>query len=163
MAGQRELTVDPISVSASKLTLLKGCPAPELTGIVGWKGGQVKLANLKGKYVLLEFWSYWAGGAKELQTLTELHEKFAGKGLAIVLVHIDPTGEINTAAKFDEKIAGFKKDRWNGKDLPFPVALTSGKPIGTGDQRCPGETAGQFGATGFPCTILIDRNGKVVD
>ena len=145
---------------AGLLTLL-GKPAPELTDVMGWKGDAVKLADLKGKVVLLEFWGYWCGPCiASMPVLMELHEKFADKGLAIVGVHVDADGEVDTAAKLDQKIAGYKKEVWKGKDLPFPNALTSGKrDDATGDR---GGIAAKYGIRSYPSTILIDREGKVV-
>jgi uncharacterized protein (TIGR03067 family) len=158
--GRSEFVVDPIALTASKLALLEGQPAPELEGVVGWKGKKVTLAELKGKIVLLEFWGYWCGpcvGA--MPVLIELHEKFADKGLVIVGVHRDIAGEVDTAAKLDEKIANFKKKVWNNKDLPFPVALVAGK--GEGDAKAGGAPE-QYGVLGWPTTVLIGRDGKVV-
>jgi uncharacterized protein (TIGR03067 family) len=161
-AGRKEHAV-PIVLEASKLALLEGQPAPELEGVEGWKGKAVKLADLKGKYVLLEFWGYWCGpcvGA--MPVLIELHEKFHDKGLAIVGIHMDGGGDVTTAAQLDEKIAGFRKKLWKGKDLPFPNALTSSREDGQGEARGWGGPVGQYGVSSFPTTILIDRDGKVV-
>jgi RNA polymerase sigma factor (sigma-70 family) len=161
--GKPEVTADPIPLTASKLLTLVGEPAPEFEGVTGWSGKPVKLADLKGKFVLLEFWGYWCGpcvGA--MPVLIELHERFADKGLAIVGVHMDGGGDVDTAAKLEEKIAGFRKKLWKGKDLPFPSALVSGKSEGEGAARTWKNVVGQYGVHSFPTTILIDREGKVV-
>lgn len=158
--GQSELQVPPIALAASRLVMLEGRPAPELNPVLGWKGQPVKLADLRGKYVLLDFWGYWCGPCvADMPVLIELHEKFGDKGLAIVGVHVDMGGEIDTAEKLDEKIATYKKKRWQGKDLPFASALTLGKPDRGGNG---GTVAEQYGVQGYPTTILIDREGKVV-
>jgi RNA polymerase sigma factor (sigma-70 family) len=163
-ADRRALRVDPISLPASKLLLLEGQPAPELEGVVGWKGAKVKLADLRGQYVLLEFWGYWCGPCVQaMPILFELHEKFKDRGLTIVTIHLDIDGEVDSAAKLDEKVAGFRKGLWGGKDLPFPVALTSGKRIdtGAGDPVRSGPVE-QYGVLSYPTTVLIDREGKVL-
>jgi uncharacterized protein (TIGR03067 family) len=162
--GRSEFVVPPISLSASALALLKGKPAPELTDVVGWKGEKVTLAGLKGKYVLLEFWGYWCGpcvGA--MPVLLELHDKFNDKGLVIVGIHLDMDGEVDTATKLDEKLVEIRKKLWNNRDLPFPVALCSGKEVdvGGGEMRRGGPPL-KYGVLGYPTTILIDREGKVV-
>ena len=97
-----------------------------------------------------------------MPVLIELHEKFAGKGLAIVGIHMDVDGEIDTPAKLDEKLAQFKKNLWHGKDLPFPNALVSGKEVGEADETFHCEASRQYGVVGYPTTVLIDREGKVV-
>ncbi len=153
-ANKAEVAVGPLTLKPSAFTLLRGKPAPELRGVAGWSGKPVTLADLKGQYVLVDFWGYWCGACVEtMPVLIELHEKFAGKGLAIVGVHVDKDGEVDTAAKLDEKIAGFVKTAWKGKKLPFPNALVPAKGAGPPDQ---------YGVEWYPTTILIDREGKVV-
>jgi uncharacterized protein (TIGR03067 family) len=163
-AGRSEVTVPPINLTASALPLLNGKQAPELKGVVGWKGDKVTLAGLKGKYVLLEFWGYWCGPCvHSMPVLLELHDKFKDKGLAVVGVHLDADGEVDTAARLDEKLVDIRKKLWKDRDLPFPVALCSGKEVdvGGGEMRR-GGPALQYGVLSYPTTILIDRDGKVV-
>jgi uncharacterized protein (TIGR03067 family) len=164
-AGRNEHTADTISLSPAKLALLVGKPAPELEEVVGWKGKPVKLADLKGKLVLLEFWGYWCGpcvGA--MPVVIELHEKYHDKGLVIVGIHMDSGGDVTTAAQLDEKIAGYRKKLWKGKDLPFSNALTSAREEGEGEgeARTRRGPVGQYGVSSWPTTVLIDRDGKVV-
>jgi uncharacterized protein (TIGR03067 family) len=163
-ANRDEFCADPIALTASRFLLLQGQPAPELEAVVGWKGEKVKLADLRGKYVLLEFWGYWCGPCvQSMPVLFALHEKFHEQGLAIVGVHLDIEGEVDTPAKLDEKVASFRKEMWQGKDLPFPVALTSGKQIDDGEgDLIRGGPAARYGVLSYPTTILIDREGKVV-
>ena len=156
-----EFDAPKMTLPPTALLSLLGKPAPALADVKGWKGDAVKLADLKGKVVLLEFWGYWCGPCiASMPVLFDLHEKFADKGLAIVGIHLDGDGEVDTAAKLDAKIAGFKKEVWKGKDLPFPVALTSGHRDDDGESR--GGIAGAYGIRSYPSTILIDREGKVV-
>ncbi len=161
--NRSEYAVEPITMKPLAFALLKGKPAPEFVEVMGWKGEKVSLAALKGKYVLVDFWGYWCGpciGA--MPVLIELHEKFADKGLAIVGVHMDIDGEVDTAAKLDAKLVSVKKEHWKGKDMPFPSALVAGTRVGTGDDKRPGGTVALYGVRGFPTTILIDPQGKVV-
>ena len=160
-ADRSEVVLDPIAIEAKAFALMKGKPAPELAAIGGWAGTKSTFADLKGKYVLVEFWGYWCGPCvHSMPVLIELHEKYAGKGLAIVGVHVDVDGEVDTAEKLDAKVAGFRKDLWKGKALPFPSALASGAR--SGDEGKRGGPVAQYGVSSFPTTILIDREGKVV-
>ncbi len=164
LGGRSECVVPPINLTAAALPLLTGKAAPELKGVVGWKGEKVTLAGLKGKYVLLEFWGYWCGPCTHsMPVLIELHDKFKDKGLAIIGVHLDSDGDVDTAAKLDEILADTRKNLWKGRDLPFPVALCSGKEVDVGGgEMARGGPPLQYGVLGYPTTILIDRDGKVV-
>jgi thiol-disulfide isomerase/thioredoxin len=158
---QSELALDPLELKASTFSLLKGKPAPELESVMGWSGKSVKLADLKGQYVLVEYWGFWCGPCiKQMPMLVELHEKFGGKGLTVVGVHMDLGGDVDTAAKLDEKMARVVKDVWKGKALPFPSALVSGKR--EGEEQRPGGTVKRYGITSFPTTVLIGPDGKIV-
>lgn len=157
---QSEYTAPAVDVPASELFKLIGQPAPELTDVVGWKGEAVKLADLKGKVVLLEFWGYWCGPCiASMPVLYELHDKFKDKGLVIIGVHVDADGEVDSAKVLDEKLTAYKKEVWKGRDLPFPSVLVSGK-LTEKDAR--GVLAEKYGIRSYPSTILIDRDGKVV-
>jgi uncharacterized protein (TIGR03067 family) len=136
----------------------RGVAAPELESVTAWRGKPVKLSELRGKVVLLNFWGYWCGPCvSEMPALIELNEWSKNKGLVIVSVHVDVSGEIDTVSKFDTAIAKDRQAYWAGKDLPFPVALVSGKLNSTNHGP-----ARQFGVFGFPTTVIIDRQGKVV-
>jgi uncharacterized protein (TIGR03067 family) len=159
--NQTELVLEPIALQLNGLVGMKGKPAPELEGVVGWRGEKVKFADLKGKYVLVEFWGYWCGPCvHSMPVLIELHEKYADKGLAIVGVHVDLDGEVDAAAKLDSKIAVLKKDKWNGKDLPFPNVLASGEQSKDKEKRR--NPATQYDIPGYPTCLLIDREGKLI-
>ena len=157
--GRSEYGLDPVVIPATALALLEGRDAPDLAGVVAWKGKPVKLSELKGNYVLLEFWGYWCGPCiKSMPALIELHEKYGEKGVKVLGVHMDSEGEVDSEAKLDEKVERYKHELWK-KDIPFPIALVSGKH--QGEER-PGGTIAQYGIQAFPTCILIDREGKVV-
>ena len=157
-ATDREVRVPTVMLEASKLLLMEGDGAPELKNVLGWKGDAVTFAGLRGKVVLLVFWGYWCGSCvRAMPTLIDLQEKFGGKGLAIVGVHEDLEGEVDTAAKLEEKTKEIRKGLWGGRELPFPVALTSGAGV-KGVER----PSDQYGVLYFPTTVVIDREGKVV-
>jgi len=141
---------------------LLGNAAPELTDVVAWKGQPTKLADLKGKYILLHFWGYWCGQCvQEMPHLMNLHNKFKDRGIVVLGVHLDVEGEIASAKAFDEKLALYKKEIWKGEEFPFPVALICGHAT---EKKFIGRwnLADKYGIQAYPTTILIDREGKVV-
>lgn len=162
--NQSQITLAPIAMKALGFVLLKGKPAPEFVDVIGWSGKPSRLADLRGRYVLVDFWGYWCGPCVEaMPILIELHAKYSSKGLAIVGVHVDPESKVGTAEKLKEKTAHFINRKWQGKDLPFPNALVFGDNTGEiNETRQQGGTVGLYGVQAFPTTILIDRQGNVV-
>jgi RNA polymerase sigma factor (sigma-70 family) len=156
--GAREQRLDVARISPGQLQGLKGNSAPALNGILGWKGREIRLADLKGQYVILAFWGYWcAPCVGEMPVLFKLHERYGKDGLAIIGIHFDPNGEVDTPAKLDERIASVRKTRWDGNDIPFPVAL-----VGPAPDKAASSLVERYGVVQFPTNILIDREGKVV-
>ncbi|HEX8638092.1 MAG TPA: redoxin domain-containing protein [Pyrinomonadaceae bacterium] len=107
----------------------------ELTSI---DGRRVRLSELKGKVVMIDFWATWCGPCtKSVPTLVKLYEKYKKEGFEILYVSVDDQADVY-------KIAPYAKER----KLTFPVLLD--------------ETAKeQYNVKAFPTTIFIDRDGKV--
>jgi thiol-disulfide isomerase/thioredoxin len=150
------------------LTLLKGEPAPELQDIVAWKnGGPIKLSDLRGKVVLLEFWGHWCGPCVgRMPALFSAYDKYHDKGLVVIGIHVDAENGIDTVAKLDEKLVDVKKRLWKDRDLPFPVGLVCRTrapdgPDGKTKLKCP-LVYDVYDIAGFPTGVLIDRQGRVV-
>ena len=67
-----------------------GMPAPELKGYDPLRNQEVKLSDLKGKYVLIDFWATWCKGCvMELPHIKELYDKYHDKGLEVVALSKD--------------------------------------------------------------------------
>ena len=155
--GDGTFNAAPVTVSPNASEFLVGKPAPELEGVVATKGGSARLADYRGKFVVLDFWGYWCGACTQTMPVwIAVHDHFKGEHVAVITVHQDGEGEVPTVEKYDAVIAPFKTKLWKGRDLPFPVALVSGK--GDEDSRA----AKQYGVTGWPKTILIGPDGKVI-
>ena len=91
---------------------LVGKPAPELK-VADIQGNAVSLADLKGKTVLLDFWTTWCPPClADAPVLDQLYRKYAGKEL--VIVGISVSEERDVVEKFLKK-----------HPHSFPVVLTS--------------------------------------
>jgi len=98
----------------------------------------VKLADYKGKVMLLNFWATWCGPCEsEIPAFVELYSKYKDKGLVIVGVSVDDT---------PEQLQAFMKEfRMN-----YPVLQM--KP----------EFEDFWGPlAGYPTTFLIARDGSI--
>jgi thiol-disulfide isomerase/thioredoxin len=160
LASTTKLEID---LPADSLTGLIGKPAPELRGIKAWKDGKATtLAELRGKWVLVDFWGFWCGPCiAAMPELMKLHDELGDKGLAIVAVH---DGSVESLDELNQFLAPIKQQAWNGRDLPFFVALDGGGelPISGTERSVKGATHAAYGVQHWPTTVLIDPNGVVL-
>src|SRR5258708_28768694 len=71
-------------------------PAPNFNAITT-AGEKFNNASVKGKVVLLEFWTTWCGYClQEAPLVEQLNEEFAGKGLIVLTINV---GESKTTLK----------------------------------------------------------------
>jgi thiol-disulfide isomerase/thioredoxin len=158
-AGTGDFVVPVISLEPSKILTVIGDPAPPLRDVLAWKNGAADFGSMKGKVILLDFWGYWCGNCvEEMPELIRVYDKFKSQGLTVASVHVDDDGEVDTVAKLDEKTAMYRQRYWGGRDIPFPTALIAGGM--PGDYRC--RSASDYGAEGYPTTIVIGRDGRIM-
>ena len=164
---QRELEVEPIDLPPKRLVLLEGQPAPEFREVTAWKNsGPIKLADLRGKVVILEFWGYWCNPCVgRMPGLFSVYDKYHDQGLVVIGCHDDAGDRIDSVAKLDAKLVSIKTKLWKGRDLPFPVALLQGHKVPYRPemkQTARSQLAADYGVDGYPTGVLIDRHGRVV-
>ena len=167
-AGRHNLTLT-FDLPPTRFVSLIGRPAPELRDVVGWKNSKsIKFANLRGRYVLLDFWGYWCGPCvRRMPKLFALYDKYAGHGLVIVGVHVDlPDNAVDSPEKLDAKLKAVRKEEWHGRDVPYPVAIVCSKrtkyKVAT-EEMAAALVAVDYGVTHYPTYILIDPQGRVMD
>jgi peroxiredoxin len=103
------------------------------------KGDAVRMADLRGKVVLLNLWATWCPPCvDEMPTLEELSKKMAGRDF--VLLAISEDEEPSRVAPWVRK-----------RGFTFPVLL---------DER--GKVGAELGISGYPETFIIDRRGRIV-
>lgn len=117
--------------------------APELAGASAWINAEkpVTIADLKGKVVLLDFWTFGCINCMHvIPDLKKLEEKY-GKELAVIGVH---------SAKFsNEKSTENIRKAAQRYGLEHPIANDNGFKIWD-----------SYGVSSWPTLVLIDPSGK---
>lgn len=119
-------------------------PAPELQGIDCWINSRpLTLAELRGKVVLLDFWTYSCVNCiRTFPYLKEWDEKYGDRGLVIIGVHT-PEFEF-------EKVKQNVAEAAATHGLEYPIALDNNY-----------STWNAFFNDAWPAKYLIDQNGDV--
>ncbi len=118
---------------------LIGNMAPDIE-LPALDGKNLKLSDLRGKAVLLNFWATYCGPCKiEMPWFVELQKEYGPQGFQIVGVAMDDAST--------EDIAKFAKDM----GVNYPILL--GK-----------ESVGQSygGVSVLPTTFFVDRDGRLI-
>ena len=103
-------------------------------------GGEVDLATLRGKPVLVNFWATWCPPCREeVPSLTRMAQTFDPQSFEVVAVSVD-----DGWAPIDQFVAA------SPQKIPFRIAWDEGAKISRA-----------WGTTRFPESYLIDRDGKL--
>jgi peroxiredoxin len=101
-------------------------------------GKNIKLSELRGQVVLLNFWASWCGPCRqEMPLLEKLQQRYSALGFTVLGVNVeeDPS-----------------KAKSLLKDIPvsFPILFDTQNTVSK-----------QYNVSAMPSTVMIDRNGNM--
>jgi peroxiredoxin len=101
-------------------------------------GRNVRLSELRGQVVLINFWASWCGPCRqELPLLGKIYSQYRNAGFVLLAVNVDD----------DRKAAESMLKRL---DLKIPTLFDGSKSV-----------AKLYGVDTMPATLVIDRDGRV--
>jgi len=114
-----------------------GKPAPDFAAKSD-SGRNVRLSELRGQVVLINFWASWCSPCRqELPLLSKIYSQYRSAGFALLAVNVDD----------NRKDAESMLKRL---DLKFPTLFDGNKKV-----------ARLYGVDTMPATLVIDRDGRV--
>jgi len=101
-------------------------------------GGTVRLSELRGQVVMINFWATWCGPCRqEMPLLQQLYGKYEPLGFTLLGVNVEPDSA--SAQEWLKKVS-----------VSFPILFDRDNKV-----------SAQFGVEAMPSTVLIDREGNV--
>jgi peroxiredoxin len=117
-----------------------GYAAPDFT-LPDLQGNSYRLSDFRGRVVFLNLWATWCPPCRmEMPSMEALYKRLGQRDFVMLAVAEDEGGAA-AVRPFVREVG-----------LTFPVLIDAG-----------GTLSPRYGATGYPETFIIDRNGQVVN
>jgi thiol-disulfide isomerase/thioredoxin len=120
-----------------------GAPAPEISGQAWINTDPLRLADLKGKVVLVEFWTFGCFNCRNIEPhVKEWHQKYADKGLVVIGVHTPETD----FERYVKNVQHYVHE----EQIPYAVVTDNDFTTWT-----------RYGNRAWPVIYLIDKQGVI--
>ncbi len=112
-------------------------PAPDFT-LKSRSGENIKLSELRGQVVMLNFWASWCGPCRqEMPLLEQIYRRYQPLGFTLLGINVDEDPQAAEALL---------------KEIPvsFPVLFDSRNQVSE-----------EYGLVAMPSTLMVDRDGQM--
>ena len=111
--------------------------APDFT-LPQLDGAPVRLADLKGRVVIMEFWATWCGPCRyTAPSLEVIYRRYRDRGVTVLLIN-------------EEESAAAVR-RWAGRRFTAPILLDEDGQVGA-----------QYEVSAIPRLLIVDQAGRIV-
>jgi peroxiredoxin len=112
-------------------------PAPDFT-LKSLAGDNVKLSELRGQVVLINFWASWCGPCRqEMPRLDDLYQKYGELGFTLLGVNVEQDSAEAQRMLHDTPVT-------------FPILFDTQNQVSK-----------LYDVTAMPSTVIVDRDGNV--
>ena len=117
----------------------EGFAAPDFT-LSLLDGGEISLSELRGKVVLVNFWTSWCPPCrKEMPAIESVYRSYKDMGLVVIGLNLTAQDSKQAAASFAQEVG-----------VTFPIALDLDNSVGN-----------LYRVTALPTSFFIDRKGVI--
>jgi len=111
--------------------------APDFT-LKSLSGTNIKLSELRGDVVMINFWASWCGPClQEMPALEHIHQRYKDLGFTLLGVNVEQ--DLREAKAYLKKI-----------DITFPILFDVTNQV-----------SAEYEISGMPTTYLVDRDGNL--